>query len=116
MDVPEVDRPIQRLVPVQTSEAVHTAHAVHTVHPIHASEFGSERQVGRHGRPEVSLILHGRKGGLGNKGLGCGSLSSLCSGLLRFGDIGASILSVVDALPGPGGLCRESVDDLHSQG
>lgn len=50
VDVPEIDRPVQRLVSVQTTKAAHT---------IHASEIRSERQVGGHGRPEVALILHG---------------------------------------------------------
>ena len=106
VDVPEIDRPVQRLIPIQTTKAVHT---------IHAPEVRSERQVGRHGRPKVALGGDGREGSLSNEGLGCGGLSSLCSGLLRPGNISASILAIVDALPCPGGLRRESVDDLGSQ-
>jgi hypothetical protein len=106
VNVPEIDRPVQRLVSVQTAKAVHA---------IHAPEVRSERQVGGHGRPEAALGGDGREGSLSNKGLGRGSLSSLCSGLLRLGDVGASILAIVDTLPCPGGLCRESVDDLCLQ-
>lgn len=105
VDVPEVDRPVQCLISIQTTKAVHA---------IHAPEIGSERQVGCHWRPEVALGGHGGEGSLGNKGLGCSSLSSLCSGLLGPGDVSASILAIVDAFPCPRGLCRESVDDLGS--
>ena len=105
VDVPEVDRPVQCLISIQTTKAVHA---------VHAPEIGSERQVGCHWRPEVALGGHGGEGSLGNKGLGCSSLSSLCSGLLGPGDVSASILAIVDAFPCPRGLCRESVDDLGS--
>ena len=119
VDVPEVNRPVQRLVSAQAAKAVHAIHAIHPVHPvhpvhaIHPSEFRSERQVGGHGRPEVALILHGREGSLSDEGLGRSGLCGLCGGLLRLGNVCASILAVVDALPCPGGLCRESVDDLR---
>ena len=106
VDVPEVDRPVQRLVSVQAAKAVHAAHA---------SKIRSERQIGGHGGPEVALTVHGREGSLGNERLGCGSLSGLSSGLLRLGNVSTSILAIVDALPRPGGLRRECIDDLHSQ-
>jgi hypothetical protein len=112
VNVPEVDRPVQRLVSAQSAEAVH---AVHPVHAIHASKVRSERQVGGHGRPEVALVLHGREGCLSDERLGCGGLGSLCSGLLRLGDVGAPILAIIDALSCPGGLGRESIDNLDSQ-
>jgi len=107
VDVPEVNGPIQRLVSVQAAKPIHA---------IHASELGSERQVRGHWRPEVALILHGREGSLSDERLGCGGLSSLCGRLLRLGDVGTSVLAVVDALPCPGGFRGKSVDDLHSQG
>lgn len=107
MDVPEIDRPVQGLVSVQAAHAIHAAHT---------SEVRSKRQVGGHGRPEVALtVVHGREGSLGNERLGCGSLSSLSSGLLRLGDVSASILAIVDSLPCPRGLRRECIDDLRSQ-
>lgn len=37
----------------------------------------------------------------------------MCGGLLGFGDIGASILAIVNALPSPSGFRRECVDDLR---
>ena len=61
VDVPEVDRPVQRLIPVHASKTVHAVHA------IHSSKVGGEGQVGGHGRPKVSLVLDGREGSLGNK-------------------------------------------------
>ena len=110
VDVPKIDRPVQRLVSVQAAKVVHGVHA------IHASELRSERQVGGHGRPEITLALDGREGSLSDEGLGSSSLSSLGSGLLGLGDISASILAIVDALSCPGRLCRESVDNLRSRG
>ena len=106
VDVPEIDRPVQRLISIQTTKAVHA---------IHAPEVRSERQVGCHGRPEVALGGDGREGSLSDEGLGGGGLSSLCSGLLGPGNVSAPILAIVDTLPCPGGLCRESVDDLGLQ-
>ena len=106
VDVPEIDRPVQGLVPIHAAKAVHAAHA---------SKIRSERQIGGHGRPEVALTMHGREGSLGNERLGCGSLSGLSGGLLRLGDVSASILAIVDTLPCPGGLRRECIDDLRSQ-
>ena len=100
MDVAEVDRPVQRLVPVQAAK---------TVHAIHPSKVGSERQVGGHGRPEVALTLDGREGSLGDERLGC-------SCLLGFWDVGASILAIINTLPCPGGFCRERVDNLNPEG
>ena len=95
--VAKVDRPFQRLVPVQATKA------------------RGEGQVGNHRRPEVALTLDGQEGGLSDEGLGCSGLNGLCSGLLRLGDICASVLALVDAFPCPVGLCGECVDNLRSR-
>jgi len=106
VDVPEVNGSVQRLVSIQPAKAVHA---------VHASEVRSKRQVRGHGRPEIALVLHGRERRLSDERLGCGGLSSLCSGLLRLGNVGASVLAIVDTLPCPRGLGGERVDDLHSR-
>ena len=113
VDVAKIDCPVQRLVSVQAAEAIHTVHTVHAVHPIRSSEVRGEGQVGGRWRPKVALTLEGREGSLSDKGLGCSGLGGLCSGLLRLGDIDASILAVVDALPRPGEFRRERVDILR---
>ena len=113
VDVPKVNCPVQRLVSVQATKAVHP---VHPVHPIHTSKVGGEGQVGGHGRPEVALTLDGREGSVRDERLGRSCLRSLCGGLLRLGNVGASIFAIVDALPRPRRLSRESVHDLHSEG
>ena len=46
------------------------------------------------------MTLDEQEGGLSNEGLGCGCLSGMCSGLLRLGDICASVLAIIDVLTG----------------
>ena len=52
------------------------------------------------------MTLDGGQGGLDNERIGG-------AGLLRLGDVGASVLAITDTLPCPGGFCRERVDELH---
>lgn len=78
---------------------------------------GREWQIRRERRRSElthGVRVDGRQGSgrLSDKGLSGRSLCSLSSSLLRLGDIGASVLAVVDALACPGWLSWESVDNL----
>ena len=63
-------------------------------------------------------ILHSRvrrEGCRMDEGLRSSSLGSLSSGLLWFGDVGASILAVVDALTCPRWFRRQRIDHLRNR-
>lgn len=100
MDVPEIHRAVHPLDPACTRAAEPARHEV---------RGKGSAAVRAKGREDGRL---GREGGLGDKGLGGGGLGLLCGDLLRFGDVGAAVFTVVDALAGPVGFSRESVDDL----
>ena len=56
-----------------------------------------------------------RRSRLGDKGLCCDSLSGLCGGLLRLGDVRATVFSIIDPLSGPCGFCGECVYNLEGK-
>jgi hypothetical protein len=70
-------------------------------------------------RPEAANIgvdgAKRRRSRLCDKGLSRDSLGGLCGGLLRFGDVRATIFSIVDPLSSPCGFCWECVYNLEEE-
>jgi hypothetical protein len=70
-------------------------------------------------RPEAANIgvdgTERRRSRLCDKGLSRDGLGGLCGGLLRLGDVRATVFSIVDPLSGPCGLCWECVYNLEEK-